>query len=85
MLETWRQLSQLKTNLIQLADTIILENVMTKEDIALELLSNVEMINGLEQSIIYPMKEKMLQKLYVMSEEKENDHLAANEMTTTNV
>jgi hypothetical protein len=85
MLKAWQKVAELKSNLIQLAD-VLLAGELSREEVALDLLNNIEMLNNLEERLIGKIRNKTMKPLYFKCEEieleREKSNLAVNEIAT---
>lgn len=70
-INTWSQLSKFKANLLELADALLTDNVLSKEEIALDLLTNIETLNSIEGDLINSIWNTKIKQLYKTCENKE--------------
>lgn len=47
-----QMLARIKSNLLEIADVLLTDEVKTKEEVACELLMEIDSMNGLEESMV---------------------------------
>ncbi|WML42701.1 hypothetical protein [Neobacillus sp. PS3-40] len=70
-INTWSQISKLKANLLELADVLLSDEIMSKEEIAFDLICNVQTLTNIEGDVIKSFRNNKMRKLHQTCEEKE--------------
>lgn len=70
-LNSWQQLSKLKANLVELVDVLISDDVISRKEIAFDLLANIETLNGVESDLVKFIRNNQMRKLFDECQEKE--------------
>lgn len=72
-INTWNQTAHLKSRLLELVDVLISDQNYSREEIARDLLANIQSLNLIEEDISKLVIAKDYKKLYAICEEKEDE------------